>query len=257
LTENPFDLTGKVALVTGSTQGIGNGMAVALARAGAKVGINGRDPEKTEKAAARLRETGLSADACPFDATSAASIDAGISAFEGRVGEVDILVNNAGHNIQGALASYPIEDFHRLMALNLDAVLLVSQRVVPAMIDRGRGKIIITASLSADFARPGGGTYATSKAAVRMLGKAMAVEWGPHNIQVNVISPGWNRTEIMERILATKPELESWVSNRTPLGRWSDPARDLGGAVVFFASAASDFVTGQALSVDGGFAATF
>lgn len=257
MADNPFDLTGKVALVTGSTQGIGNGMAVALARAGATVAINGRDPAKTEAAAAEIRKAGLSAVACPFDATDAGSIDAAVTALEAKTGAIDILVNNAGHNIRGDLVDYTMEDFHKLMALNVDGVLMVSQRVARGMIERKRGKVVITASMSAEFARPGGGVYSTSKAAVQMLGKSMAVEWGRHNIQVNVISPGWNKTELMIRILADNPALESWVNDRTPLGRWSDPAVDLGGAIVFFASPASDFVTGQTLLVDGGFASTF
>lgn len=252
-----FDLTGKVALVTGSTQGIGHGMAVALAQAGATVGINGRDPERCEAAARHLSEMGLKAKTCAFDATDAQSIDAAVTLFERYAGPVDILVNNAGHNLRGDLIDYPLEDFHRVMALNLDGVLLVSQRVARGMIERQRGKVVITGSLSADFARPGGGTYSTSKAAVKALGKAMAVEWGPHNIQVNVISPGWNKTELMLKILDENPALENWVNDRTPLGRWSEPSRDLGGAVVFFASSASDFITGQTLSVDGGFSSTF
>lgn len=257
MAHNPFDLTGKVALVTGSTQGIGNGMATALARAGATVAINGRDATKTEDAAAAIRAMGLRAEACAFDATDAASIDAAISELEARVGQVDILINNAGHNIRGELATFPLADFHKVMALNLDGVLLVSQRVAPGMIARKAGKIVVTASLSADFAKAGGGTYATSKAAVKMLAKAMAVEWGPHNIQVNAISPGWNKTDIMKAMLEKNPALEKWVNERTPLGRWSEPAQDLGGAAVFFASSASDFITGQTLSVDGGFASTF
>lgn len=257
MTHSLFDLTGKTALVTGSSQGIGNGMARGLARAGARVAINGRDAAKAEAAAAAMRAEGLDAVACAFDATHAASIDAAVGKLEADWGGIDILFNNAGHNMRGNLVDQPLADLRRVMELNVDGVFLVSQRVVPGMIARGAGKVVVTASLSADFARAGGAAYATSKAAVKMMAKAMAVEWGPHNIQVNIISPGWNKTEIMVKMLADNPALETWVNNRTPLGRWSDPAADLAGAAVFFASRASDFVTGQTISVDGGFTATF
>ncbi len=143
------------------------------------------------------------------------------------------------------------------MKLNVDAAFLVGRRVAKGMIERRRGKIINTLSLSAELARAGSGAYSVSKGALKMLTKVMAVEWGPHNIQVNAISPGWNLTDMMKDVLKKNPDLEAWVNNRTPLGRWSDPDTDLGGTAVYLASAASDFVTGQVIAVDGGFAATF
>lgn len=254
---NPFSLDGRVILVTGSSQGIGLGMATALAEAGAAVVINGRASDKVAVAVKTITDAGHKAVGCPFDVTDAAAIDTAVTTLEQSVGPVDVLFNNAGINIRGSLIDYSETDWRTLMGLNVDAAFLLSRRVAKTMIARRSGKIINTLSLSADFARAGSGPYSVSKGALKMLTKVMAVEWGPHNIQVNAISPGWNLTDMMRDVLKKNPDLESWVNNRTPLGRWSRPDADLGGTAVYLASAASDFVTGQVIAVDGGFAATF
>jgi gluconate 5-dehydrogenase len=251
---NPFSLDNRVILVTGSSQGIGLGMAKALAAAGATVAINGRNADKV---AAAVKVVGKKAVPCIFDATDDAAIDKAVTALENTTGPVDVLFNNAGINIRGPLIDYSEADWQTLMKLNVDAVFLVGKRVAKTMIARRRGKIINTLSLSAELARAGSGAYSVSKGALKMLTKVMAVEWGPHNIQVNAISPGWNLTDMMKDVLKKNPDLESWVNNRTPLGRWSNPDADLGGTAVYLASSASDFVTGQVIAVDGGFAATF
>lgn len=257
MSASPFDLTGRVALVTGSSMGIGLGMATGLAKAGATVAINGRDAAKVKAAVAQLAAQKLKAVECVFDATDEASVDRGVSALEKAVGPVDILFNNAGMNIRGPLAEYSLADFRTTMSLNVEGILVVSQRVVKGMIERKRGKIVNTTSLSADATRAGSGVYATSKAAARMLTRAMAVEWAPHNIQVNAISPGWNLTDMMKGVVKTNPALDEFVKTRTPLGRWSDPGFDQQGAAVFLASSASDFITGQTVTIDGGFSITF
>ncbi len=252
-----FDLTGKRALVTGSTGGIGLGIAVGLARAGALVAINGRDGARTADRVAELAAEGLNVRACAFDVTDSAQIDAAIDAFEAREGGLDILVNNAGGNVRGPLASYSDADWGAQVAVNFGSAFMVSRRAVRTMIERRAGKIIHVSSAGSIAVRAGSGAYSATKAGVNMLTKSMAVEWGPHNIQVNCIGPSFNRTKLMEDSIAKNPELEQFVINRTPLGRWSDPMKDLGGTAIFLASAASDFVTGQLIFVDGGFLSTF
>jgi gluconate 5-dehydrogenase len=252
-----FSLKGRVALVTGSSQGIGLGIAMALANAGATVAVNGRNSDKVKDAMGRISAAGGNAVACSFDVMDEPGIVSAVAALEKSTGPVDILFNNAGINLRGPLLDYAVSDWRQVMGTNVDGVFLVSRIVATSMIARGRGKIVNITSLSADLTRAGSGPYAASKAAARMLTKAMAVEWGPHNIQVNAISPGWNKTDIMKEALKKNPDLEAWVNSRTPLGRWSDPNTDVGGAAVFLASAASDFITGQTLAIDGGFSATF
>jgi gluconate 5-dehydrogenase len=251
--EAPFSLGGRIALVTGSGSGLGFAMARGLAEAGARVVLNGRDRAKLDAAAATLRDDGLAIETAAFDVTDSAAVNAGIGELAERVGAIDILVNNAGMQHRGPIESFSDADWRRLMATNVDAPFFVARAVIPAMKARRAGKIISIGSLMSRLARPTTVPYQTSKGAIAMLTRGLAVELAPFNIQVNAIGPGFFRTE-MNAALTSNPEFSAWVEKRTPAGRWADPA-ELAGAAVFLASPASAFVTGQILYVDGGFTA--
>ena len=248
-----FDLSGRVALVTGSSQGLGHAVATGLGEAGATLVLNGRDAARLEQARAALAQRGLRAHACAFDVTDEQAVAASVDRIEQEAGPIDILVNNAGMNLRAPIEDFESADWHRLLNLNLHAVFYVSRCVGRRMIARRRGKVINIASLLSEAARPTVAPYAASKGAVKMLTKAMAVEWAKHNIQVNAIGPGYFATA-MNRSLRENPAFDAWVKQRTPAGRWGLP-EELVGAAVFFASGASDFVTGQVLYVDGGWLA--
>ena len=237
-----FDLTGRTALVTGSTRGVGLALARALADAGARVGINGRSREACEAVAAGIDR----AFAAPFDVTDEAAISAGIATIE----QIDILVNNAGIQLRGPLEQFSLDQWRQVMDANLTSAFLVARAVAPQMIERGRGKIVNTCSATSEMARETIGPYSASKGALRMLTRAMCADWARHGIQANGIGPGYFATEI-NTVLQEDPEFDAWLRRRVPAGRWGDPS-ELGGAVVFLASAASDFVNGQILYVDGG-----
>jgi gluconate 5-dehydrogenase len=245
-----FDLSGRNALVTGSTSGLGKAIAGGLARAGATLIINGRNAERLEKTVAELRGAGLKAHGVGFDVTDAASITAGIGRIEREIGPTDILVNNAGIQRRAPLIDMPEDVWEYVLRHNLTSIFLVSKVVAPGMIARKRGKIINIASLASEVARKTIGPYTAAKGGGRQLTKTMAVEWGPHNIQANAIGPGYFHTEL-NTTLYEDPEFNAWVCGRTPAGRWGDPG-DLIGAAIFLASAASDFVNGQTMYVDGG-----
>ena len=245
-----FDLTNRIALVTGSSQGLGLTLARGLGQAGARIVLNGRNQEKLAKAVAAVEADGLAVSGCAFDVTDAASIDRGVGDIEDGVGPIDILVNNAGIQRRGTLESLDEAAWREVIDTNLTGVFLVSRRVVRGMIERQRGKIINICSLMSEIGRETTGNYAASKGGLKMLTRAMAVEWARHNIQANGIGPGYVLTE-MTRQLADDPEFDAWIRRRTPAGRWGDPA-ELVGAAVFLASDASDFVNGQILYVDGG-----
>jgi len=245
-----FDLKERVALVTGSSQGLGLVMARGLGRAGAAVALNGRDREKLAKAVRGLAADGLRAHGYAFDVTDAAGIDAGVSSIEREVGPIDILVNNAGIQRRGPLEELQESAWLEVLQTNLTAAFLVGRRVVRGMIQRRRGKIINVCSLMSEVTRPALGNYAAAKGGLKMLTRAMAVEWARHNIQANGIGPGYFLTP-MTRQLAEDPQFDAWIRARTPAGRWGDPA-ELIGPAVFLASRASDFVNGQIVYVDGG-----
>jgi gluconate 5-dehydrogenase len=249
----PFSLGGKTALVTGSGSGLGFAMARGLAQAGARVVLNGRDRDKLDAAATTLRGEGLAIETAAFDVTDSAAVNAGVGELVGRVGEIDILVNNAGMQHRGPIESFSDADWRRLMATNVDAPFFVARAVIPAMKASRAGKIINIGSLMSRLARPTTVPYQTSKGAIAMLTRGLAVELAPFNIQVNAIGPGFFRTE-MNAALTGNPEFSAWVEKRTPAGRWAAP-EELAGAAVFLASPASAFVTGQILYVDGGFTA--
>ncbi len=245
-----FNLEGRRALVTGSSQGIGYALSQALGQAGATVVLNGRDSGKLEQAAASLRGAGLAVELAAFDVTEPAAVTAGIAALERDHGPVDILVNNAGIQRRGALEDFAAETWHELMRTNLDSVFYVAQAVARGMIARRQGKIINICSVQSELGRPSIAPYAASKGAVKMLTKGMCAEWARHGIQVNGIGPGYFATP-MNQALVDDPGFSDWLCKRTPAGRWGR-VEELGGAVVFLASAASSFVNGQILYVDGG-----
>jgi len=245
-----FDLSGRRALVTGASQGIGLVLARGLAEAGATVVLNRRDEEKLARAVGALRAEGLGARTCAFDVTDAAAIDRGVTAAERDVGPVDILVNNAGIQRRGPLETMDEAAWREVLDTNLTGAFLAARRIAGGMIERRSGKIINVCSLMSEAARPTTGNYAAAKGGLKMLTRAMAVEWARHNIQANGIGPGYILTE-MTRNLAADPQFDAWVRSRTPAVRWGEPA-ELIGAAVFLASRASDFVNGQVIYVDGG-----
>jgi gluconate 5-dehydrogenase len=240
-----FDLSGRTALVTGSTRGIGLALAQALAAAGARVAINGRSAEAAETVAAGIDR----AVPVPFDVTDEAAV---VRAVE-SLGPVDILVNNTGMALRRSLVELELDEWQRLLDVNLTSAFLVSRAVAPGMIERGRGKIVNVCSVMSELARPTTGGYAATKGALKMLTRSMCAEWAQHGIQANGIAPGYVRTDLTEPLQADA-EFDAWVRGRVPAGRWGEPD-ELGGAVVFLASSASDFVNGQLLFVDGGLSA--
>ena len=245
-----FDLTGRRAFITGSSRGIGLAYAYAVAEAGASVVLNSRKAEDVEKAVAEMRAAGFDATGMAFDVTDPEAVEDNVARIEADAGPIDILFNNAGIQRRHPLAEFPIETWRELMAINLDAVFFVGQAVAKRMIPRGRGKIINTASLGSEIARETIGPYNTSKGAVKMLTKAMCVEWAKHNIQANGIGPGYFKTEL-NIALTGDPAFDAFVKRRTPAGRWGE-LDELKGVAVFLAAPASDFVNGQILYVDGG-----
>lgn len=249
-----FDLGGHLALVTGSSAGIGRALAEGLARAGAAVVVNGRDASRVEATAAALAEQGLKASAAAFDVTDPAAVEAAVAQIERDIGPISILVNNAGIQRRGPLEDYPYATWRDVMRTNVDALFIVGQAVARRMIGRAGGRIINICSVQSELGRPGIAPYTASKGAAKMLTKGMAIDWGRHGIRVNGIGPGYFRTEL-NRALVDDPKFSGWLTTRTPLGRWGD-VEELVGAAVFLASDASSFVTGHVLYVDGGVTAT-
>ncbi len=252
---NPFDLSGRLALVTGGGGGLGLAIARGLAQAGARVIVNGRNREKLDGAVAALRAEGHDAEAAAFDVADAEAVAAGVAAVEKSHGAVDILVNNAAVNHRAALDAFSTDDWHRLLGANLDGPFFASKAVIPAMRARRRGKIINICSLASEIGRPNIVPYAVSKGGVQMLTRALAVELAPHNVQVNGIAPGFFNTD-MNAALVANAEFSSWVAKRTPAGRWGNPP-EVAGAAVFLASDAAAYVTGHVLFVDGGFSVAY
>ena len=245
-----FDLSGKVALVTGAHRGLGFAIAQGLARAGATVILNGRNEEALTAAAQSLDAQGLAASTAIFDVTVRAAVRESVAAIERQHGRVDILFNNAGIQRRHPFAEFPQEDWDALIATNLTAPFIVSQAVVPGMIARRSGKIVHIASLMSELGRPTVVPYTAAKGGVRQLTRGMAVELAPHNIQVNAIAPGYFATE-MNRALLDNAEFNAWVCKRAPAGRWGEP-HEIAGLAVFLASSASDYISGQMLFIDGG-----
>ena len=248
-----FDLTGKTALITGSGQGIGYALAQGLGRAGAHVVLNGRNAAKLAQAAETLGAEGLSVTVSAFDVTDPRAVAAAVDAIE-AVRAIDILVNNAGIQRRGPLEDYPVETWHEIMRTNVDSVFFVGQAVARHMISRGRGKIINIASLQSEAARYSIAPYTASKGAVKNLTRGMCTDWARHGLQINAIGPGYFATPLNQALI-DDPVFDAWLKTRTPAGRWGR-VEELQGAAIFLASAASDFVNGQILYVDGGVLAT-
>lgn len=245
-----FDLSGKTALVTGSSGGLGLAMAQGLAEAGASIILNGRDQQRLEAASAGF-PAGAQVTSKVFDVTDEASVVAAFSALDDDGVAVDILINNAGIQFRKPMVDLAAEDWRRVVETNLTAAFLVGRETARRMIERGLGgKIINIGSLTSEVARPTVAPYTAAKGGIRMLTRSMAAEWAPHGIQSNAIGPGYIATE-MNRALLDDPKFDGWVRGRTPSGRWGKPD-DLAGTAVFLASAASDYVNGQMIYVDGG-----
>ena len=254
MSENPilklFGLGGRVALVTGSSQGIGLALARALGRAGARVVLNGRDAAKLEQARTSLQDVQIAAFSAAFDVTAREATRAAVAEIEREIGPIDILVNNAGIQRRGPFESFPEETWREIMGVNLDGVFHITQAVGARMLERGRGRIINICSVASELARATIVPYAATKGALRQMTRGLCAEWAKRNIQINAIAPGYIGTEL-NRALLDDAAFSQWVCARTPAGRWGD-VDELAGAVIFLSSDAASYVNGHVLYVDGG-----
>jgi 2-deoxy-D-gluconate 3-dehydrogenase len=255
MTTGPFDLTGKVAIVTGGNGGIGLGMARGLAEAGAAVAIVGRNETKSAAAVAELRQGGATALSVPADVTDKAAVEAMAEQVARELGRIDILVNNAGINIRKPPHALALEEWDSVIKTNLTSAFLCSQAVYPAMKAAGGGKIINIGSMMSIFGASFAPAYAASKGGIVQFTRSCAVAWAADNIQANAVLPGWIDTDLTRRAREQIDGLHDKVLGRTPAARWGAIA-DFAGIAVFLSSAASDFVTGTAIPVDGGFSVT-
>ena len=249
-----FDLGGRLALVTGSGQGIGLALARGLAEHGASVVLNGRDAGKVTGAVAGLRDAGFTAHASTFDVTDFRAVDADVARIEAEIGPIDILINNAGIQFRAPLEDFPEEQWERLFKTNVSGAFHTGKAVARNMIARGKGKIINIGSVQSELARPNIAPYTATKGAIRNLTRGMCTDWAKYGLQINAIAPGYFRTE-MNQALVDNAEFSAWLEKRTPAGRWGY-VDELIGAAVFLASDASSFVNGHTLYVDGGMTAS-
>ncbi len=250
-----FDLSGKRAFVTGATHGLGMAMAKGLAEAGAELIINGTTPEKMEKALEEYRSEGYTVHGFIFDVTDEKKAKEHVDKIEDEIGPIDILVNNAGIIKRVPLEDMDVEDYRRVIDVDLVGPFIMAKQVVKHMIPRGEGKIINICSMMTELGRDTVGAYAAAKGGLKMLTKNMATEWAKHNIQTNGIGTGYFATSQTEPIRKDGHPFNEFIIQRTPAGRWGDPS-DLAGTAVFLSSKASDFVNGQVVYVDGGILAT-
>ena len=247
-----FDLTGKVALVTGGNGGIGLGMAQGMAACGASIAIAGRNADKAAPALASLRELGVRSTFLEGDVTRKAACVKLVADTVEQFGRIDILVNNAGTAIRKMPQEYTEDEWHEVMDTNLTSAFLCSQAAYTPMKATGGGKMINVGSMMSLFGAPYATPYASSKGGIVQMTRAMATAWAKNNIQVNAVLPGWIDTDLTRRARREVPGLQERVQDRTPAGRWGDPS-DMAGIAAFLASPASDFVTGTAIPVDGGY----
>jgi gluconate 5-dehydrogenase len=246
-----FDLSGRTALVTGSSGGLGFAMARGLAEAGAAVVLNGRNEARLKAAVEALTAEGLQASARAFDVADDAAVRAAFEAFDRESVAIDILVNNAGNMLRKPIVELSTEEWRRVIDGHLTAAFQVGREAARRMIARrGGGKIVNIGSLMSEVGRATVAPYAAAKGGMKLITRAMAAEWAAHGIQANAIGPGWMVTD-MTKPLVNDPKFDAWVKARTPAGRWGRP-EELVGAAIFLASRASDFVNGQILYVDGG-----
>ena len=251
-----FDLTGKVALVTGATHGIGMAVAHGLAQQGARICVNGRDDAKLSACREEYRKNGVEVYTLNFDVTSEEDVDRGISRIEKEVGPVDILVNNAGIIKRIPILEMAVDDFRQVIEVDLISPLIVSKRVVPSMIERRAGKIINMCSLLSIYGRQNVSAYAAAKGGLKLLTQNMCCEWAKYNLNINGIGPGYIATSQTAPIRVDGHPFNDLVMTRTPANRWGEPD-DLAGVAVLLASDAGRFINGQVIYVDGGIAANF
>jgi gluconate 5-dehydrogenase len=245
-----FDLKGRTALVTGSSRGLGRAIAEGMAKAGARIVVNGTDPARVKTAVGELRAAGLAAEGAAFDVTDEAAI---VKAFEGfdQAGiEIDILVNNAGIQVRKPLVEFSSADWRKVIETNLTSAFIIGREAAKRMIPRKRGKIVNIASLASELARPTIAPYTAAKAGIKNLTKSMAVEWAVSGIQANAIGPGYMLTD-MNQALMSNTDFNNWLMSRVPAKRWGNPD-ELVGAAIFLASPASNYINGQTIYVDGG-----
>lgn len=256
MSQSLFDINNKVALVTGSTHGLGMAMAMGLGKAGATIIVNGNSSqEKIDKALEEYKKEGIKAHGYRFDVTKETEVKKAIEAIESEIAPIDILINNAGIIKRTPLAEMEVDDFKQVIDVDLISPFIVSKYVVKGMIERGAGKIINICSMMSKLGRNTVGAYAAAKGGLVMLTKNMATEWAKYNIQINGIGPGYFATSQTAPIRVDGHPFNDFIVNRTPAAKWGDPS-ELAGAAIFLSSAASDFVNGHILYVDGGILAT-
>ncbi len=245
-----FDLKGKVAMITGSSKGLGEAAAVALAKAGADVAVCGRNNVDIDRVVDRPKSMGCNAAGFIVEVSSGEAVRKGVSAIMDYFGNIDILVNNAGTNYRVPVVDYPEKEWDRVLNTNLKGYYLVAQAVAPQMIKRGYGKVINISSILGRVALPNQLAYASAKGGVEQMTMVMALEWAKLGVQVNAIAPTYFETEMVKQIQDDKDRFD-FINQRTPMGRWGK-LEEIEGIVIFLASSASNFITGQSIAIDGG-----
>lgn len=245
-----FDLSGRVAMVTGATRGLGESAAMALAKAGADVAVCGRNQDDLDRVSRAIGDLGRQCQGFSLDVLNKAKVQATVAEIMERFGRIDILVNNAGVNNRQPVLEFPEEAWDLIIDTNLKGYFLVAQAVAPQMISRGYGKLINMSSILGTVGLPGQVAYASSKGGVDQMTKVMALEWAKLGVRVNAIGPTYFETDLVKP-LRNDPERFNFINERTPMGRWGYP-HELEGLVIFLASQASDFITGQTIYIDGG-----